>query len=248
MGRINVDDLEHYVKENKGTQQKEKKAFFSLKNNGDVAQVRFCHNEMSDVELVTLHAVKGDDGITRKVACLRDYNDPIDKCPFCKYVADGRKERYITATQAKFFLSLVEYQKDTLGNVSYTKKLWERGPQFKKELDGLMRRYNPLCKQVFEIERQGEPGDTSTKYGLYPIPGGLEDFPLTKADLENTSVVGTAVANRTAEDINYFIENGTFLRKQNTQQQAQPIQATPQEQPAFTTTEGDTQSTIRRRL
>ena len=210
MEKIDINRFENY---SNTTQNREKVKFFSLKKDGDVAQVRFCHNVLGDVEGVVLHSVKDEQGNIRKVSCLRDYEGPLDNCPFCKYNSEHPEDKRIGVAQKRIFLTLAEYKQTVDGTISYEKKVWERGEKFKKELDGLVKRYNPLCKQVFEIERQGQPGDSSTKYGIYPIPGGIEEFPLTKADLENKSVVGTVVANRTAEEMTTFIETGSFLKK-----------------------------------
>ena len=210
MGKINIEDLDHYVNEN--GQRKEKTKFLSLKKDGEVVQVRFCHNSLADVEAITLHTIKDDQGVNRKVACLRAYNDPLDKCPFCKHLADNPNDKKIGPTQLRFFLTLAEYTKDADGKVTYEKKFWERGRTFRKELEGLTKRYSPLCKQVFEIERQGAPGDTATKYGIYPIPGDINDFPLTKTDLTNETAFGGVVANKTAEEMQQFIATGSFLR------------------------------------
>lgn len=240
MGKININDLEHYVRDNTQSKPREKTHFFSLKEDKDVAQIRFCHNDLQDIEAVTLHSVKDEQGNSRKVACLRNYDDPIDKCPFCKYNSEHPEDKKIGPTQLRFFLSLVEYSLDSDNKVTYTKKVWERGKNFKKELEGLIKRYNPLCKQVFEIERQGASGDTSTKYGIYPIPGELEQFPLIKADLTNASVIGNVVANRTAEDMNRFIETGSFLQNRTATQSAP--------QTSNETTNVDTTQITRRRL
>ncbi len=211
MGKINIEDLEKYTTNRNENNNQEKIKFFSLKNNGDTAQVRFCHNDMSDIELVTMHTVKDAEGKTRKVACLREYNDPLDVCPFCKHASENPDDKQIGPVQARFFISLIEYIDGATGRI-YEKKIWERGPKFKQKLLGYTKRYNPLCKQVFEIERFGNAGDTQTTYEEYPLPGTLEDFPMVKADLTNKSVLGSIIANKTAEEMNYFIENGSFAK------------------------------------
>ena len=57
--------------------------FFSLKGDGDSAVVRFLYNDVDDVEGYAVHEVEIDDK-KRYVNCLRDYNSPIDDCPFCR--------------------------------------------------------------------------------------------------------------------------------------------------------------------
>lgn len=209
MGKININELDKYanIDETNRTQQKTK--FFSLKADGDVAKVRFCHLGLEDVEAVTLHIVKDSAGNQRKVACLRNYNDPIDTCPFCKYAIEHAQDTNklpIQPVQLRFFLSLAQYYTD--GHME--KKIWERGKNFKREIISLTQRYNPLYTQLFEIERQGAPGDTSTKYGIFPIPSTPQEYPLKKSDIENESVVGGVIFEKTAEEMNDFIRNGKF--------------------------------------
>ena len=133
MGKINIDDLEKYTTQTTRGDDREKIKFFSLKDNGDTAQIRFCHKDMSDIETITLHTTIDKNGKPRKVACLRNYNDPIDMCPFCKYASENPNNKNISLVQVKLFVSLVEYVESATG-ITYDKKIWERGPQFKEKL------------------------------------------------------------------------------------------------------------------
>ena len=74
MARFNTETAEHYGG-NGGA------GYFSLKNDKDVAQVRFMYNSIDDVEGYAVHQVEID-GKKRYVNCLREYNQPIDTCPF----------------------------------------------------------------------------------------------------------------------------------------------------------------------
>ena len=56
--------------------------YFSLKNDKDVARVRFLYNSADDIEGYAVHEVEID-GKKRYVNCLREYNQPLDTCPFC---------------------------------------------------------------------------------------------------------------------------------------------------------------------
>lgn len=211
MGKIDMS-IENLSKTNNTT--KEKVQFFSLKNNGDVATVRFCHKGLEDIEGVTLHVIKDDRGYNRKIYCLREQGDPIDVCPFCKYAKEhyGEKtDREIGLAQQRFFLTVMEYTQQ-----GKAKKLWERGNKFKDQLISLTKRYNPLCSQLFELERQGENGATTTTYGIFPIPTREECPELAEEDLKNSSVIGSVVAKKTAEEMNKFIEKGTFLNNTTT--------------------------------
>ena len=194
MGKVNMNDVENY----KGGQGA---GFFGLENDKDVATVRFCHENTDSIEIIACHQIEVD-GKKRKVSCLRNYDDPVDKCPFC---AAGNP------VQLRFFLHLLEYEKNRDGFTGkYEKKVWERGRSFQKEILGLSARYNPLCDTAFEIERQGKKGDTQTKYGIYPMNYTLDELPISNDDLENDSVLGTIILEKSASDMEYYLDNNEF--------------------------------------
>lgn len=194
MGKVNLNDVDNY-KGNQGA------GFFGLENDKDVATVRFCHEGADSVEIIACHQIEVD-GKKRKISCLRNYDDPVDMCPLC---ASGNP------VQLRFFLHLLEYERNRDGFTGkYEKKVWERGRSFQKELLGLSARYNPLCDTAFEIERQGKKGDTQTKYGVYPMNYTLEELPISNDDLENDSVLGTIILDKSASDMEYYLENGEF--------------------------------------
>lgn len=164
--------------------------FFSLKNDGDVARVRFMYNSIDDVEGLSVHQIEVN-GKKRYVNCLRAYNDPIDKCPFCK---DGRP------VSAKLFIPLYD---ENDGRV----KIWERGKKFFSKISGLCSRYSNLVKYAFEIERHGKAGDTSTSYEIFPVDGeklSLEDLP------EVPNILGEFVLDKSADDMEFYLDNGDF--------------------------------------
>ena len=193
MGRVNINDVDNY----KGGQGA---GFFNLENDKDIATVRFCHENLDSIEIICCHQIEID-GKKRKVSCLRSYDEPVDNCPFC---AAGYP------MQLRFFFHLLEYPKEKNGFGAPVKKIWERGRSVQKEILGLSARYNPLCDTVFEIERQGKKGDTQTKYGMYPMNYSLDELPISDEDLLNDSVIGTIVMDKTAEEMEYFLDNNEF--------------------------------------
>lgn len=166
-------------------------SFFFLKNDKDVAKVRFMYNTLDDILGYVVHQVEVD-GKKRYVSCLRNHRDPIEKCPFC---ASGMK------IIAKLFVYL--YNED-----AQEVQIWERGKMFFSKLQSLTSRYNPLVSTSFEVERNGKPGETSTTYETYPIDVNdgttLEDLP------EVPEVVGTIILQKNAEEMMYFLDTGQF--------------------------------------
>ena len=194
MGRFNISDLENYGG-NGGS------GFFSLANDKDVARVRIMWNTVNDIEAYAVHEVEVN-GRKRYVSCLRNYDDPIDKCPLCKNKSFQR---------VKLYIPLYDIEEDRV-------KYWERGKKFAAKLTSLFARYSdentPLVSQIFEIERNGKKGSTDTTYEIYPIgrPDGttLEDLP------EATPVLGSLILDKTAEELEDYLETGSFPTESNT--------------------------------
>ena len=195
MAKFSVNDVENYGGNGGGN-------FFSLKNDKDVATVRFMYNTIEDVEGYAVHEVEVD-GKKRYVNCLRSYNEPVDKCPLCA-------ARY--KVLAKLFVMLYDVDAEEV-------KVWDRGKTFFSKLSSLCARYNPLVSTPFEIERNGKKGDTKTTYETYALDTDetkLEDLP------EIPELLGTLILDKTAEELNYFLDNGVFPGSNEHEQEEQP--------------------------
>lgn len=187
MGRFGVNEADNYGG-NGGSM------FFALKDDGDVARVRFMYNSMDDVEGYAVHEVEVD-GKRKHVNCLRAYNEPKSKCPFCEA---GNFQR------AKLYVPI--YDVDD-GEV----KIWERGKNFFQKMSALCARYSsadtPLVAHTFEIERHGKKGDTGTSYEVFEVGHDdtrLEDLP------EIPSVVGNVILDKSADEMREYLATGSF--------------------------------------
>jgi len=183
MARFNVNEIDNYGGQGGG-------GFFSLKNDKDVATVRFMYNTIDDVEGFAVHEIEVD-GRKRYVNCLRDYNQPVDDCPLC-----AAKQRVI----AKVFVHVYDEETQKL-------KIWDRGKTFFSKISSLCARYNPLVSTPFEIERNGKKGDTKTTYETYALDTDdvtLEDLP------EVPELLGTLILDKTYEELEFFLDNGYF--------------------------------------
>ncbi len=164
--------------------------YFSLKNDKDVARVRFMYNGIDDVEGYAVHQVEID-GKKRYVNCLREYNEPKDKCPFCR---EGM------FTTAKLFVPLYNVDEDKV-------QVWERGKKFVAKISSICARYPNVVSHVFEIERNGKKGEQTTTYEIYEVDKDnttLEDLP------EASNPLGTIVLDKSADDMEFFLDNGYF--------------------------------------
>ena len=183
MARFNVNEVENYGGQGGG-------GFFSLKNDKDVATVRFMYNTIDDVEGYSVHEIQVD-GKKRYVNCLREYNQPLDDCPLC-----AAKFK----VHARLFVILYDVESEEV-------KIWDRGKTFFSKLSSLCARYNPLVSTPFEIERNGKKGDTKTTYETYALDTDdvtLEDLP------EVPELLGTLILDKSYEELEFFLDNGYF--------------------------------------
>lgn len=203
MARFNADTADKYGGQGGA-------GYFSLKNDKDVATVRFMYNSVDDVEGYAVHQLEID-GKKRYVNCLREYNQPKDTCPFCK--AD-------MFTTAKLFIPIYNVDQDRV-------QVWERGKKFISKISSICARYPNVVSHKFEIERNGQKGDTSTTYEIYEIGKDdttLEDLP------EQKSVLGTLVLDKSADDMEFYLDNGYFppdgdealVRRRSSRQEDEP--------------------------
>lgn len=193
MARFRVGDEDKFGGQGGG-------GFFSLKQDKEIARVRFLFNDIDDVEGFAVHQIEMD-GKKRYVNCLREYGAPVDDCPFCK------KGMYVTA---KYFIPL--YNIDTKQN-----QTWERGKKFGSKLSSLCSRYPNLVSHTFEIERNGKAGDTSTSYEIYETGkdnATLEDFE------EVRNPLGTLILDKSAEEMEEYLRRGVFPEAGNAQNEA----------------------------
>ena len=86
-------------------------------------------------------------------------------------------------------------------------QVWERGKKFISKISSICARYPNVVSHVFEIERNGKPGDTATTYEIYEVDKDdttLEDLP------EVSDPLGTIVLDKNADDMEFFLDNGYF--------------------------------------
>ena len=187
MGRFSYDDVDNYGSSGGSS-------FFSLKNDGDVARVRFMYNDMNDVEGYAVHEVEVD-GKRRFVNCLREYNEPKSNCPLC---ANGNTQK------VKLYIPIYDVDDKEV-------KIWERGKNFFSKISSLCARYangnTPLVSHVFEIERHGKKGDTGTTYEIYDVSCDettLEDLP------EVPDIIGGIVLDKIKDELEFYVNEGYF--------------------------------------
>lgn len=193
MARFNANEIGNYGTSSGGG----KVDFFSLKNDKDTARVRILYESAEDIEGFSVHRVQVGDK-ERYVNCLREYNDPVDKCPFCAAKLP---------VQAKLFVPL--YNED-LDKVQF----WERGKTFYSQLSSICTRYPNVVSMVFDIERNGKPRDTKTTYQFFPAgaaDGTTVDDIMTDLEMDSVpSPLGGIILDKTAEEMSAYLRDGEF--------------------------------------
>lgn len=193
MARFKAGEEEHYGGQG-GT------GFFTISNDKEVKRVRFMYNNVDDIEGYAVHRVEIGDGKFRYVNCLRDYNDAKDMCPFC------RENMF---TQARLIIPVYNIDEDAV-------QLWDRGKTFFQKMTSLCSRYasgkDTLVSHIFEVERNGKPKDMKTTYEIYEVDQDdttLNDLP------EVPDILGGFVLDKTADDMEYYLEEGEFPPEDN---------------------------------
>lgn len=200
MARFRADEVDNYGGQGGG-------GFFSIANDKEVKQVRFMYETTDDIEGMSVHRVKINDK-DRYVNCLREYNQPVDDCPFCREHMN---------TQARLFIPVYNIEEDVT-------QIWDRGKTMFQTLTSQCKRYSNekthIVNNIFEVERNGKPKDKQTTYQLYQIDKDdteLSDLP------EAPKILGGFVLDKTADDMEYYLENGEFPPTEDDEKDEPPV-------------------------
>lgn len=189
MARFTADNIDKYGGQGGNT------SYFKLSDDGDIARVRFLYNSADDIDGYAVHELKKEgDKKGQYINCLREYNQPIDDCPFCR-AGYGQI--------AKIFVPIYNEDEQKV-------QIWERGKKFYNKLSSICSRYgkNPIVSQTFEIERNGKKGEQTTTYEVYRTDDAPDDARLEDYDMPQ--IVGKAVLDKSADDMEFYLENGMF--------------------------------------
>lgn len=186
MAKFRAEEADNYGGQGGG-------GFFGIQNDKEVKQIRFMYNSVDDVEGMSVHKVDVGDK-KRYVNCLREYNDPIEKCPFCA--------EHIPV-QARLFIPVYNIAEDAV-------QIWDRGKTMFPKITSICSRYasdKNLVNSVFEVERNGKPGDQKTTYEIFKISDDnteIEDLP------EIPQVLGGLVLEKNADEMEHYLQYDEF--------------------------------------
>lgn len=183
--------------------------YFSIKS-GEEAIVRFDYDTADDLDCFHTHRIEIN-GKFRSISCLREPTDSLDKCPLC---AHG------TQITDKIFVKLLHYKVDpTNGTVTVIPCVWERGMNVARTLASYMLEYGSLKDLVFKIKRTGSGLDT--KYDIMYVDQAKYNENVFNKDklaiLDTIKLTGRFIMDKTADEIEQFIQTGEFPTKQREQ-------------------------------
>jgi hypothetical protein len=195
---MSLKDLMHKY-ENTGGSFK-KMQWFSLKDDGDTAVVRFnvkgkTTDDEYDFDVYEVHEAEID-GFKKKIKCLG--ND----CPMCEA---GQRP------SLKVWIPLFNKSES---DPEKQEQVWERGLTEIKKLMSLCEEYGDLDARDFKVKRSGKKGSTKTAYEFFPkdkVAMALPDRPkvlgryvleLTAAQMED--VLDGEFSLKGSEDENPF--------------------------------------------
>ena len=166
--------------------------FFRLKGRYE-AHIRFLYNDIRDVEGYAVHEIDLN-GKKRYVDCLRGINDSKDVCPLCR---EG------SFVQVKFFVPVYDEDLDQV-------LTWDRGKSFGRRLEKLFEKYaeeEPLCATCFTVTK--ETNEDGVNYYTFK-PDYNDGAELDELPEYATSVYGNLVLQKSAEDLEEYLEYGDF--------------------------------------
>lgn len=222
--------------------------FFSLKNHGDEAIVRIMHDTVDSFDLVAVHPVEIN-GRYRNVNCLRDPREPLDNCPMC---ANG------TPIRQKFYIHLLQYNRDNQGNIIVEPCIWERSATYATTIANLINEYGPLSDHIFKIRRNGQAGSMETTYDImygHPNVYKNEIYPKQPELFNGYNVIGRAVLDKNPDEMRAYIQTGNFPMNNNqgnnnppaapVQGEQIPIPEAPRANPSYNPSFNDGSSAVR---
>lgn len=181
--------------------------FFSLKSDGDEAVVRILCDQVSDLDILTVHPVTvGQSSFpNRNVNCLRTPHDPLEMCPFCN---SGEK------VKQRVYIKMLQYDEKGVPHAV----VWDRPagtyvPKLKSYIDN----YGPLSNIMCKIIRHGSGLDTTYDIipNINPQVYTLEAYKKDTSSFEEFKVLGRMVLDKNAEEMMAFMRTGSFPEAQS---------------------------------
>lgn len=203
-----------------------KVGFFKLKADGDSALIRINCSNTSELQFASVHQL-GAETKWMKIGCLNEVGSYSDNCPLCAAVAAGNTA--IGKAKKQVFVQMMcSYIDPTTGAVTAAiPVIWERPAGFANDLNGKIRDYGDLRNVVFKVTRHGAARDPKTTYSIdyLPLYDKTEYVPADFSAFTNFNIAKHSFWEKTADEINAFLETGSFPEVvRNASQVSAPIE------------------------
>ena len=228
MARFNFDTYEQTHQSSSGNGQGDFKVKFFKIANGETKVVRFPYKSASEFDTVDVHTIQ-EGSRFRKISCLRNAYEPIEKCPLCA----ANKP-----VKSRFLAKVLYYEQDpTTGAMLPKAGVWDAPISVAKQLKGFIQEYNDISTMIFKLSRTGDKLETS--YQIIPANTAVyrdEIYPLNYSDFEGLKMENRFYFDKTADEMNVFLSTGQFpqtskAQSNNTGFVAQtPVQQVPNNQ------------------
>lgn len=205
-----------------------KVGFFKMKNDKDEALIRLNVSSLDSLQFATVHQL-GAAQKWMKVGCLNPVGSYQDTCPLCAAVKAGNTS--IGKASKKVYVQMLVSYKDTATGqfASAIPVVWERPAAFSQEIANLLKDYGDLTQRVFKITRNGAAGNMQTTYSISYIP--IYDKPETVSmdfsAFNNFNIAKHSFWEKSAGDINVFLNTGAFPEAAKTTANQAPAYAAP---------------------
>lgn len=178
--------------------------YFSLKEDGDTAIVRFNISDINNLSVHSQHTVELPNKRFRKVECLRGNNEPDDVCPLCRA---GKKPQY------RIYLEMLVYE--VVDNKIVAKPVvWEQSVKFRDTLKSYAYDYGGDLRTIlFKLTRIGARGDLKTSYTLIPTNPQMyrdEDYIADFSAFNGFDIHKFMLLYKSEEELNYYLEHKDF--------------------------------------
>ena len=200
------------------TQSTTRVSYFSLRDDGDEAIVRFAYSDPDQLEIFTTHSVTID-GKFRRVNCLRDPGTPVDTCPLC---ASGQNP------QNRTYIKLIEYVRNEDGSITGVPKIWERPDSYVQMLTNLFTEYGDISDCIFKVKRSGERGSMQTTYSIMfgnPQIYNATLYPKDFSAFDNYKILGGPLLDKSFNELREIL--GDAAEVENTVIGTPTIQSDP---------------------
>ena len=211
MARFNFDTYEQTHQSSGGNGQGDFKVKFFKVANGETKVVRFPYKSATEFDTVDVHTIQ-EGSRFRKISCLRNAYEPIEKCPLCA----ANKP-----VKSRFLAKVLYYEQDpTTGAMLPKAGVWDAPISVAKQLKGFIQEYNDISTMIFKLSRTGDKLETS--YQIIPANTAVyrdEIYPLNYADFEGLKMENRFYFDKTADEMNIYLTTGQFPQVQKTQAQ-----------------------------